>query len=88
MVAKSFEAVMNFQLEWMDVISIFFSGLAIGVIAGHKLGVGEKRAEYERGRLDVLWELFRYKAINELAKTVATPGREASGGGGGSKEDS
>lgn len=79
---------MNFQLEWADVISIFFAGLTVGIIAGHKLGQTENRAEYERGRLDVLWELFRRQAINELAKTISTPRRETSSGRDGHTENS
>lgn len=79
---------MNFQLELADVISIFFAGLAVGIIAGHKLGQAGHRAEYERGRLDGLWELFRRQAINDLAKAISTPGRETSSGRGGHTENS
>ena len=79
---------MNFQMELSDVVFIFFSGLAIGIIAGHKLGVGEKRTEYERGRLDVLWQLFRMHAISELSKAVSTTRSETPGGGGIAQENS
>lgn len=65
-------------LETFDVFSIFMAGLTVGLIGAHYLNQWELKREYERGVLDVLWELWKYRALCELG--IKPAGDKAAGG--------
>lgn len=71
-------------LETFDVFSFFMAGLAVGLIGAHYLNQWELKREYERGVLDVLWELWKLHAIRSLG--VKTAGDKAPGGETGSSK--
>lgn len=70
----------NMTLEIFDVFSIFMAGLTVGLIGAHHLNKWERKAEYQRGFSDGLWDAWRITVIRNFGLFA----RDKSDGGQGS----
>jgi len=57
-------------LEIFEVFTIFMAGFTVGLIGAHYLNQWERKAEYNRGVLDTLWEFQRAAMRDHLARVL------------------
>lgn len=74
-------------MEYTDAFSIFMAGVALGLIGAHHLNKHENKLAYQRGVLDVTWELQRTLMLEHLNSRIKSAGHKENGGGGSSKKD-
>lgn len=71
------------QLELIDVLYIFTSGLSLGFLIGHWFGVKSKDLEYERGKCDGINLVWPYlvRSLWESVRSSQHAADKASGAG-------
>lgn len=74
-------------MEYTDAFSIFMAGVAIGLIGAHHLNKHENKLAYNRGVLDVIWELQRALMLEHLTSRIKPARYKEDGGGDSSKKD-